>query len=130
MTPGASAGATPSVHVPVPAWVPVVTWACLVGLVILVVFLGYRRWRRNHRPKTLDTERAMRRWVASIAGRWPWDAQNLGLVLVDDTTRHRRQWWTGQALPPKVYYPQIQFQPAPTGCGPTCRPCPVSASTR
>jgi S-DNA-T family DNA segregation ATPase FtsK/SpoIIIE len=113
--PGASAGVTPSVHVPVPVWVPVVTWTCLLGLVILIVSLGYRRWCRHHRPKTLDTERAIRRWVASIASRWPWDAQNLGLVLVDDTTRHRRHWMTGQALPPKVYYPHIQFQPTPNG---------------
>ena len=115
MNRGASAGANPSVHVPVPAWVPAVTWACLVALVILVVSLGYRRWRRNHRPKMPDTERAIRRWVASIAARWPWDSQNLGLVLLDDTTRHRRQFWTGQALPPKTYYPHIQFQPMPNG---------------
>lgn len=115
MTPGVSAGATPSVHVPVPAWVPAVTWACLVGLVILVMVLGYRRWRRNHRPKMSDSERAMHRWASWVAGRWAWDAQNLGLVLVDDTTRHRREWWSGQTLPPKVYYPSARFEVAQNG---------------
>ena len=115
MTPGASAGAAPSVHVPVPAWVPAVTWACVLGLVVLVVALGYRRWRRNHRPKMPDSARAMHRWVTWVANRWPWDAQNLGLVLVDDTTRHRREWWSGQTLPPKVYYPPARFEVAPNG---------------
>jgi S-DNA-T family DNA segregation ATPase FtsK/SpoIIIE len=44
-----------------------------------------------------------------------WDAQNLGLVLVDDTTRHRRQWWTGQALPPITRVPAARFELAPNG---------------
>lgn len=115
MTPGVSAGATPSVHVPVPPWVSVVTWLCLVGLVILVVTLGYRRWRRNHRPSTSDRERTHRRWVSWVANRWPWDAQNLGLVLVDETTRHRKPWWSDRVLPPNAIYPRATFHPAANG---------------
>lgn len=109
------ATATPSVHVPVPVWVPVVTWMVILGAVGLLVALGWRRWRRRRRPKITDREASVRRWVAWVQNRWMWDAQNLGLVLVDDTTRHRRQFLTGHVLPPVVRVPQIRFEPAPNG---------------
>lgn len=113
MSGGASTGT--ALHVSTPAWVPVVTWLCLIGLIITVAWLAYRRWRRNHRPKTSDNDVAMRRWVAWVAARWSWDAQNLGLVMVDDTTRHRRHFWTGEVLPPRTYYPGARFELAPNG---------------
>ncbi len=115
MSPGASAGPTPSFHVPVPAWVSVATWLCLISLVALLIGMGYRRWRRNHRPKISEAEASMRRWVAWVASRWPWEAQNLGLVLVDETTRHRRPWWSNHVLPPVVCYPRATFYPAANG---------------
>ena len=99
----------PALHIPTPAWVPVVTWLCLVGLAATLGALAYRRWRRHRRPKVTDREASQRRWLTWVAARWSWDAQNLGLVLVDDTTRHRRQPLTGQTLPPIVRVPQARF---------------------
>ena len=74
-----------------------------------------RWWRRHHRPKISDSEASVRRWVNWVASRWMWDARNLGLVLVDDTTRHRYDWWSGRTLPPVVRIPDIRFEPAPHG---------------
>src|ERR1700678_1361100 len=91
-------GATPStqLHVPVPVWVPIASWLAVLGAVMMLVLVVRGWWRRRHRPKITDREASVRRWVAWVTSRWMWDAQNLGLVLVDDTTRHRRQWLTGQ----------------------------------
>jgi S-DNA-T family DNA segregation ATPase FtsK/SpoIIIE len=44
-----------------------------------------------------------------------WDARNMGLVLVDDTTRHRYDWLSGRRLPPVVRIPDIRFEPASLG---------------
>jgi S-DNA-T family DNA segregation ATPase FtsK/SpoIIIE len=111
----ASATPAPKIHVPLPVWVGVVEWALIVGLAVWIGVVVYRRWRRCHRPKISDREAAMRRWVKSVASRWTWDARNLGLVLVDDTTRHRREFWTGRVLPPMVRYPRATFEVAPNG---------------
>jgi S-DNA-T family DNA segregation ATPase FtsK/SpoIIIE len=102
-------------HVPVPAWVPIVTWLALLGLVVMVVSLVRRRWRRHHGPKAPQNKASIRRWVKWVASRWAWDAQNLGLVLVDDTTRHRRGFFTGQVLPPVVQFPSARFEAMPNG---------------
>ncbi len=110
-----TAAPPPQFLVPVPTWVPVVTWLCILGFVIMVALLAYERWRRRHRPKVTDREASMRRWVSWVAARWMWDAQNLGLVLVDETTRHRKQWLTNQTLPPVVRVPSTRFEPAPNG---------------
>lgn len=106
---------TPKLHIPVPVWVPVVSWGAVLGLALMLVFAVRGWWRRRHRAKITESEASVRRWVTWVAGRWMWDAHNLGLVLVDDTTRHRRQWWTGQTLPPIVRIPPIRFEPAPNG---------------
>jgi DNA segregation ATPase FtsK/SpoIIIE, S-DNA-T family len=105
----------PPLHVPVPWWITPVTKACLIGLALALMGLAYGWWRRRHRPKVSKHERSMRRWVRWVHKRWPWDAQNLGLVLVDDTTRHRRSLWTGKALPVIIHIPPIRFQAAPNG---------------
>jgi DNA segregation ATPase FtsK/SpoIIIE, S-DNA-T family len=39
----------------------------------------------------------------------------MGLAMVDDTTRYRRDWLTQRALPPVVRLPQARFWPAPNG---------------
>jgi S-DNA-T family DNA segregation ATPase FtsK/SpoIIIE len=111
----ASAAPASKIHLPVPVWVGVVEWVVIVGLVVMAAWLGYRRWRRRHRPKVSDRERSLRRWVIWVSSRWTWDAVNLGLVLVDDTTRHRREWWSGRTLPPLVRIPQIRFEIASGG---------------
>ncbi len=103
-------------HVPVPLWVPVVSWACLIGLTVMLAALARKVWRRRHRPKVTDASRRQQeRWVAWVASRWVWDARNLGLALVDDTTRHRRSWWTGHVIPPVTRIPRARFWPAPNG---------------
>jgi S-DNA-T family DNA segregation ATPase FtsK/SpoIIIE len=91
------------------------SWAAVFGLLIMLVLGVQRWWRQRHRPKVTDTEASRRRWVTWVSSRWLWDAVNLGLVLVDDTTRHRREWWTGRALPPVVRVPQIRFETAAHG---------------
>ena len=126
----ASASAAPKLHVPVPPWVTAAAWLATIALVAILVWLGYRRWRRHRPPKITDREASMRRWVAWVAARWAWDARNLGLVLVDDTTRHRREFWTGQTLPPVVRIPRPVSSPRPTVCGPGSPPCPAWAWTR
>jgi S-DNA-T family DNA segregation ATPase FtsK/SpoIIIE len=103
------------VHVPVPLWVLIVDWAIFVGLLVAVIVMTVRRWRRRHPPKVIVSERSKRRWVQWVAHRWAWDAQNLGLVLVDDTTRHRRGRLSGRKLPPEIRCPKTRFQVAPTG---------------
>ena len=102
-------------HVPVPAWVAATTWLCILGLVVTIGVLGYRRWNRHRRPKITDREASMRRWVNWVASRWAWDAQNLRLAITDETTRHRRQAWNGHALPPVVRIPHARFEPVPNG---------------
>lgn len=104
-----------ALHVPVPAWVPVVSWLCAVGLVLILGMLTRKWWRRRRRPGVSESERSHQRWVAWVASRWMWDAQNIGLAIVDDTTRHRRSWWTGHAIPPTTVIPRIQFWAAPGG---------------
>jgi hypothetical protein len=90
--------------------------ALAVALLVVVIALLRGAWQRGRRPRSRSGgEASMRRWVAWVTSRWLWDAQNLGLVLVDDTTRHRRQWWTGRVLPPIVRVPGIRFEPAPYG---------------
>jgi S-DNA-T family DNA segregation ATPase FtsK/SpoIIIE len=103
------------VHLPVPVWVPIVSWLAVLGALVMVALLVRGWWRRRHRPKVSDSERSRRRWVSWVAARWYWHATNLGLVLVDDTTRHRRQLLTGHVLPPIVRVPQALFEPAPNG---------------
>jgi S-DNA-T family DNA segregation ATPase FtsK/SpoIIIE len=93
----------------------VVEWLVIAGFVITVIAVVYRRWRPHRRPKVTDRAASIRRWVAWVGSRWGWDSQNLGLVLVDETTRHRRQLLTGQVLPPLVRYPGASFEPAPNG---------------
>ena len=112
MTGGAPA---PKLHVPVPVWVPILSWLAVLGVAVMLVLLVRAWWRRHHRPKISDSEASVRRWVNWVASRWMWDARNLGLVLVDDTTRHRHEWWTGRTLPPVVRIPDIRFEPAPHG---------------
>jgi S-DNA-T family DNA segregation ATPase FtsK/SpoIIIE len=92
-----------------------VTKVCVVGLVVTVLCLGFGWWRRRHRPRVSKHERSARRWVKWVNKRWPWDTQNLGLVLVDDTTKHRRSWWSGKPLPVIIHIPPIRFQAAPNG---------------
>jgi DNA segregation ATPase FtsK/SpoIIIE, S-DNA-T family len=111
-----TAAPTPKLpQVPTPAWVPVVSWLAILGLLVMGGLAVRAWWRRHRRPKLTSREASQRRWVSWVASRWMWDAQNLGLVLVDDTTRHRREWWTGRALPPVVRVPAIRFEPAPNG---------------
>jgi S-DNA-T family DNA segregation ATPase FtsK/SpoIIIE len=105
----------PHLHVPTAAWVSLVSWLALIGLVIALALFIRSRWRRHHRPKITEREASLRRWVAWVAFRWAWDARNLGLALVDDTTRHRRSWWDGRALPPVVYIPKAYFEVGPNG---------------
>ncbi len=105
----------PKLHVPVPVWLPILSWGAVLGAVALLGWMVRGWWRRQHRPKITDTEASRRRWVTWVSSRWIWDASNLGLVLVDDTTRHRREWWTGRALPPLTRVPQIRFETAPCG---------------
>jgi S-DNA-T family DNA segregation ATPase FtsK/SpoIIIE len=102
-------------HVPVPVWVPVLSWLAVLGLAVMVVLLVRGWWRQRHRPKISDSEASRRRWVSWVSSRWLWEAANLGLVLVDDTTRHRREWWTGRTLPPLKRVPPIRFETAPHG---------------
>ncbi|MBO0729266.1 MAG: hypothetical protein J2P57_08395 [Acidimicrobiaceae bacterium] len=104
-----------AVNVSVPVWVPLVEWAIIVGFVAVVVMLVLRRWHRHHLPRRIQSERSKRRWVRWVANRWGWDAQNLGLVLVDDTTRHRRGRLSGRTLPPEVRYPKSRFEVTPNG---------------
>jgi hypothetical protein len=77
-------------HVPVPVWVPIVSWLEVVGVVVMLVLAVRTWWRRRHRPKISDSDASRRRWVTWVSSRWLWDAVNLSVVLVDDTTRHRR----------------------------------------
>jgi S-DNA-T family DNA segregation ATPase FtsK/SpoIIIE len=109
---GALAASRPHVSVPVPVWVGAVEWAVIASLLATLITLLWRWRRRRHRPN-LQGQAA--RWVASVRARWPWDARNLGLVLVDETTRHRRQLLTGHVLPPQVIYPHAIFEAAPNG---------------
>jgi S-DNA-T family DNA segregation ATPase FtsK/SpoIIIE len=91
-------------------------WFMVVLVVGLVLLLNYRRWRRNHRPKVKeDHASSVRRWVGWVSSHWAWDAQNLGLALVDDTTRHRRHWLTHEVLPPVVRIPAIRFEALQNG---------------
>jgi DNA segregation ATPase FtsK/SpoIIIE, S-DNA-T family len=105
----------PPLHVPVPWWIAPMTKACIAGVALMLLGLVYGWWRRRHRPRVSKHDRSVRRWVKWVFKRWPWDAQNLGLVLVDDTTRHRRSWWSGKPLPVIIHIPPIRFQPAPNG---------------
>jgi S-DNA-T family DNA segregation ATPase FtsK/SpoIIIE len=95
--------------------VTVAAWLAVMGLVILLALLAWTRWRQHHRPKLTEREASMRRWVCWVAARWGWDARNLGLALVDDTTRYRRHWYTGRVLPPVVQVPRARFEPMPNG---------------
>jgi S-DNA-T family DNA segregation ATPase FtsK/SpoIIIE len=105
----------PKLHVPVPVWVPIVSWLAVLGVLVMSGLAVRAWWRRRHRPKISDSEASRRRWVTWVASRWLWDAANLGLVLVDDTTRHRREWWSGRTLPPIVRVPRVRFETAPHG---------------
>jgi hypothetical protein len=105
----------PSVQVTTPPWVIAVTWLCVIGLTVTLVMLARRRWRRRRQTKVPATEAARRRWVAGLSWRWTWDARNLGLVLVDDTTRHQREWLTGNVRPPVVHIPRIRFEAVSNG---------------
>ena len=102
-------------HIPVAGWVGPVTTLCTYGLIVWLMVWGWRRLRRHRRPKLSASEASHRRWVTWVAARWGWDARNIGLAMVDDTTRHRRQWLTQQALPPVVHIPSARFWPAPNG---------------
>jgi S-DNA-T family DNA segregation ATPase FtsK/SpoIIIE len=93
----------------------VVSWLAVVGVAVTVIGALRRWWRRHRRPKVTDRQASLRRWVAWVAARWTWDAQNLGLALVDDTTRHRRSFLTGQVLPPVVRVPCAHFEAVPNG---------------
>jgi S-DNA-T family DNA segregation ATPase FtsK/SpoIIIE len=108
-------GAANRLHVPVPVWVPILSWLAVFGVLVMLVWMVRGWWRRRHRPKVTDSEASRRRWVAWVSSQWLWDAVNLGLVLVDDTTRHRREWWSGRTLPPLVRVPQMRFETAPCG---------------
>jgi len=99
----------------VPWWVTVVEWAVIVGLVVTVVGLIWRCCRRRRHAKPLAHEAGMRQWVGQVRARWGWDAQNLGLVLVDQTTRHQVDFFSGRVLPPRVVYPHARFEVAPNG---------------
>jgi hypothetical protein len=90
-------------------WVEVVSWLAVLAVVLTLGFLVRGWWRRHHRSNVGAGEASVRRWVAQVAARWTWDAQNLGLVLVDDTTRHQRSILTGHALPPVVRVPCAHF---------------------
>jgi S-DNA-T family DNA segregation ATPase FtsK/SpoIIIE len=92
-----------------------VEWVIIVALIAAVVRRIYRRWRRHHPPKVTARRRSIRRWVAWVARKWSSDAQNLGLVHLDETSRHRVQWWSSRARPPVVWYPKGRFEPAPNG---------------
>jgi S-DNA-T family DNA segregation ATPase FtsK/SpoIIIE len=107
--------AASKVHIPMPAWVPIVTWLALLGLVAALHSLVLRSWRRRHGPKSPHDAASTRRWVRWVASRWTWDAQNVGLMLVDDTTRHRRGFFTGQVLPPVTHVPKARFEAVPNG---------------
>jgi hypothetical protein len=120
----------PTLHVPVPAWVPILSWLAVLGVLVLLVWMLRGWWRRRHRPKVTDSEASRRRWVSWVASRWLWDAANLGLVLVDDTTRHRREWWSGRTLPPLVRIPQVRFETAPNGLRAWMHTLPASDSSR
>jgi DNA segregation ATPase FtsK/SpoIIIE, S-DNA-T family len=97
---------------PAPEWMAVVL---LVAGVAAAVLILHSKWRRKHRPNASPSEAAHHRWVRWVASRWMWDAQNLGLCVVDDTTRHRRQFWTKAPLPPVKLLPGCRFYPAPNG---------------
>jgi S-DNA-T family DNA segregation ATPase FtsK/SpoIIIE len=105
----------PKLHIPVPVWVPILSWLAVLGALVLVAWMVRGWWRRRHRPKVTESEASRRRWVSWVSSRWIWDAANLGLVLVDDTTRHRREWWSGRTLPPLVRIPRVRFETAPNG---------------
>ena len=109
-------------------WVPILSWLAVLGAAIMLVLVR-AWWRRHHRPKISDSEASVRRWVNWVASRWMWDARNLGLVLVDDTTRHRYDWLSGRRLPPVVRIPN-PLRARPQGCGPGCAPSPAWAWTR
>jgi S-DNA-T family DNA segregation ATPase FtsK/SpoIIIE len=94
---------------------PAQQWDAVRVLVLVGAGLRWRRWRRNRRPKVTDRRSSMCRWVKWVARNWAWEAQNLGLVLVDDTTRHRRHWLTGQPIPPVVRIPPISFDVVDNG---------------
>jgi S-DNA-T family DNA segregation ATPase FtsK/SpoIIIE len=95
--------------------VPIVSWLAVLGVLVMLVLAVRAWWRGHHRPKISDSEASRQRWVTWVSSRWIWDAVNLGLVLVDDTTRHRREWWSGRTLPPLVRIPQVRFETAPCG---------------
>jgi S-DNA-T family DNA segregation ATPase FtsK/SpoIIIE len=96
-------------------WVPIVSWLAVLGILLMLGLAVRAWWRRRRRPKMSDSEASRRRWVTWVSSRWLWDAVNLGLVLVDDTTRHRREWWSGRTLPPVVRIPPTRFETAPNG---------------
>ena len=128
---GVTRAAPAQLQIPVPVWVPLVSWLAVFGATVMLILAVRGWWRRRHRPKVTDSEASVRRWVTWVAVRWMWDAQNLGLVLVDDTTRHRRQWWTGRrSSHPSCGSRPSASSPHPTGCEPGWAPCPASASTR
>lgn len=103
-------------QVPTSRGAEAISWMMVVLLVVLLSRIGYRRWRRHRCPKVQpDRQESIRRWVDWVCSRWRWDAQNLGLVLVDDTTRHRRHWLTHEVLPPMIRLPSIRFEPMPNG---------------
>jgi len=105
----------PVIHIPVPWWTSLLEWLLILGLVVTLVMLLYRRVRRGRRLRPPAHEAAMRRWVSRVAFNWSWDAQNLGLVLVDQTTRHRQDFFSGRILPPAVVHPHAKFHVAPNG---------------
>ncbi|MCL2788728.1 MAG: hypothetical protein FWD59_09625, partial [Micrococcales bacterium] len=86
----------PRLQIPVPWWVTVVEWAVIVGVVVTVIALIWRCARRRRHAKPLAHEAGMRQWVSQVRARWGWDAQNLGLVLVDQTTRHQVDFFSGR----------------------------------
>jgi hypothetical protein len=59
-------------QVPVPVWVPVLSWLAVLGAAIMLVLLVRAWWRRHHRPKVTDSEASVRRWVSWVAARWMW----------------------------------------------------------
>jgi hypothetical protein len=64
--------ASHKVHVPVPAWLPIVSWSAVIGVVVMTFVLVRGWWRRHHRPKVTDSEASVRRWVSWVAARWMW----------------------------------------------------------
>ncbi len=119
---------TPKLHIPVPVWVPVVSWVAVLGLALMLVFAVRGWWRRRHRAQD-HRQRGLGTALGDLGGRsdgcgtpatwaWSWSMTPPAIAANGGPAKPCR--------PSCGYRPSASSRP-PTGCEPGWAPCPASA---